>query len=154
MFPTEEAAARWFEKWTWPNGEINCLYKYGIHLTPGHADPEPDVYTDGVTAYRGRKNHEAVHHSVGEYVRYLAGAKFHTNGVESFWSMLKRGYMGAYHRMSPKHLQRYVNEFAGWHNIRDMDTIDQMGHVVAGMVDRRLLYRDLTGDNGRSAGAS
>ena len=56
-----------------------------------HTDPEADVYTDGSTAYKGRENHEAVKHSVGEYVRYLEGATVHTNGVESFWSMLKRG---------------------------------------------------------------
>ena len=70
----------------------------------------------------------------------------HTNGVESFWSMLKRGYHGVYHHMSPKHLQRYVDEFAGRHNIREMDTIDQMRHVVAGLVGKRLLYRDLIAD--------
>ena len=104
-----------------------------------NASPDTMVYTDGSTAYKGRENHEAVKHSVGEYVRGMV----HTNGVESFWSMLKRGYHGTYHRMSEKHLQRYVNEFAGRHNIRDMDTIDQMAHVVAGMVGRRLLYRDL-----------
>ena len=104
-----------------------------------NASHDTMVYTDGSTAYRGRENHEAVKHSVGEYVRGMV----HTNGVESFWSMLKRGYHGTYHRMSEKHLQRYVNEFAGRHNIRDMDTVDQMAHVVAGMVGRRLLYRDL-----------
>ena len=105
-----------------------------------HADPEAMVYTDGATAYKGRERHEAVHHSVGEYVRGMA----HTNGVESFWAMLKRGYYGVYHRMSPKHLQRYVNESAGRHNVRDRDTIDQMQAVVAGMVGKRLLYRELT----------
>ena len=57
--------------------------------------------------------------------------------------MLKRGYHGVYHQMSEKHLQRYVNEFAGRHNMREMDTIDQMRHVVAGMIGRRLMYRDL-----------
>ena len=67
----------------------------------------------------------------------------HTNGVESFWAMLKRGYHGVYHRMSAKHLQRYVNEFSGRHNVRDRDTIDQMQAVVAGMVGKRLLYREL-----------
>ena len=105
-----------------------------------HADDEAMVYTDGASAYRGRRNHEAVRHSVGEFVRGMA----HTNGVESFWAMLKRGYHGTYHQMSPKHLQRYVNEFAGRHNIRELDTIWQMRAVVAGMVGRRLLYHDLT----------
>ena len=55
-----------------------------------HAGGGAAVYTDGSTCYKGRENHESVAHSVGEYVRYLEGVKVHTNGVESFWSMLKR----------------------------------------------------------------
>ena len=57
--------------------------------------------------------------------------------------MLKRAHKGTFHRLSAKHLQRYVSELAARHNIRDMDTIDQMADVVAGLVGRRLLYRDL-----------
>ena len=57
--------------------------------------------------------------------------------------MLKRGYYGTYHRMSPKHLQRYVNEVAGRHNIRDRDTITQMALITRGMVGKRLRYADL-----------
>ena len=99
------------------------------------------VYTDEAAAYRGLPNrHETVAHSVGEYVNGQA----HTNGIESFWSLLKRGYHGTYHHFSAKHLQRYVNEFAGRHNIRERDTIEQMQAVVAGLVGKRLLYRDLT----------
>lgn len=45
----------------------------------------------------------------GEYVRDQA----HTNGIESFWALLKRGYYGTYHKMSEKHLARYIGEFAG-----------------------------------------
>ena len=100
------------------------------------------VYTDDHGAYRGMPGvrHETVKHSVGEYVDGQA----HTNGVESFWALLKRGYHGTYHQVSAKHLQRYVDEFAGRHNIRELDTIDQMGIVAVGMVGKRLRYADLT----------
>ena len=97
------------------------------------------VYTDGSQAYDGLPNRQASRHSVGEYVRDM----IHTNGVESFWSMLKRAHKGTFHRMSPKHLQRYVDEFAARHNIRDFDTIDQMGWVARSMAGKRLMYRDL-----------
>ena len=100
---------------------------------------EADVYTDDAAAYRGLDNHETVAHSVGEYVNGQA----HTNGIESFWSMLKRGYYGTYHRMSPKHLARYVAEFSGRHNIRDRDTLEQMAIISRAMVGRRLKYADL-----------
>ena len=101
------------------------------------------VYTDDAAAYKGMPfDHEAVRHSVGEYVRDMA----HTNGIESFWSMLKRAHKGVYHKISPKHLQRYVNEFSGRHGIRERDTIDQMNDVVAGMIGKRLMYRDLVAD--------
>ena len=72
------------------------------------------------------------------------------NGIESFWSMFKRGYHGTFHRLSPKHLARYVNEFCGRHNIRDLDTMDQMAAVTLGMVGRRLRYADLTASTGVS----
>ena len=84
--------------------------------------------------------HGAVNHSAGEYVRGQA----HTNGVESFWSMLKRGFHGTYHRISSKHLHHYVAEFAGRQGVRDMDTVDQMVHLVRGMSGKRLKYDDLT----------
>ena len=98
------------------------------------------VYTDDAAAYKGMPfDHESVRHSVGEYVRDMA----HTNGIESFWSMLKRAHKGVYHKMSAKHLQRYVNEFAGRHGVRELDTLDQMNAVVAGMAGKRLRYREL-----------
>ena len=77
----------------------------------------------------------------------------HTNGMESFWATLKRAHKGVYHKISPKHLDRYVQQFAGKHNAREADTIRQMRDVVAGMVGKRLMYRDLIADNGLSAGA-
>ena len=116
-----------------------------------HADPDAKMYTDDATPYRGASRpHETVNHSAREYVRYLEGETVHTNGVESFWSMLKRAHKGTFHRLSPKHLQRYVSEFAGRQNMRESDTIDQMTNVVAGLIGRRLMYRDLIADNGRA----
>ena len=57
--------------------------------------------------------------------------------------MLKRGYYGTFHHVSVKHLHRYVTEFAGRHNIRDQDTIEQMRNLVAGMVGKRLMCAEL-----------
>ena len=108
-----------------------------------HAAPGAKVYTDEHRAYCGMPfDHETVNHSVSEYVR----DKAHTQGIESFWATLKRAYHGTYHHISPKHLQRYVQGFAGKHNIRDRDTIDQMDAMVAEMVGKRLMYRELIAD--------
>ena len=104
-------------------------------------DAEATVYTDGHKAYNAlSRTHEVVEHSVGEYVRGQA----HTNGIESFWAMLKRGYHGTFHKISPKHLHRYVAEFAGRHNIRNSDTMAQMDRIAQGFVGKRLTYAALT----------
>ena len=97
------------------------------------------VYTDEAPMYRDLPNHTAVRHSTGEYVRGQA----HTNGMESFWAMLKRGFEGTYHQMSEKHLGRYVAEFEGRHNDRTEDTEDQLVALAASMEGKRLRYADL-----------
>ncbi len=109
-----------------------------------NADIGAEVYTDDAAAYQGLIGiqHETVRHSVGEHVN----GKIHTNGIESFWSMLKRGHMGVYHKMSKKHLQRYVNEFAGRHNTRELDTEKQMGALMAGGRGKVLHYKDLVAE--------
>lgn len=100
------------------------------------------VYTDEHSSYKGMAfNHETVTHSVGQYVDDMA----HINGMESFWAMLKRGYHGTFHQISPKHLHRYVNEFATRHNLRPEDTVDIMTATVTKMVGKRLMYKDLIG---------
>ena len=112
-----------------------------------HAAEGATAYTDDHGGYQGMPfEHETVKHSVGEYVSGMA----HTNGIESFWSMLKRAHKGTFHKISPKHLQRYVSEFAGKHNVRDSGTLAQMRHTVAQLVGRNLLYRDLIASNGFS----
>jgi len=105
--------------------------------------PEDGVLmTDAAVVYKhlgAHFEHHVVNHSIGEYVRGQA----HTNGIESFWATLKRGYMGTYHKMSHKHLSRYITEFAGRHNVRDYDTIIQMEMLAKGFEGKRLRYKDL-----------
>ena len=99
------------------------------------------IYTDEHRSYQGLPNHTTVKHSAGEFVNGMA----HTNGIESFWSLLKRGYHGTYHKMSVKHLGRYVTEFSGRQNMRGLDTIQQMGMVARGLDGKRLPYKALIG---------
>ena len=117
-----------------------------------HAEPGASVYTDEATAYVGLGGdfeHASVNHSVAEYVR----GQVHINGMESFWSMLKRAHKGTFHKISPKHLNRYVQEFAGKHNLRTADTLVQMAVMADRLSGRRLRYRDLIADNGLPSGA-
>ena len=102
------------------------------------------VYTDEHRGYNDlgwNYEHRQVVHSKGEYVN----GDVHTNGIESFWALLKRGYHGTYHKMSAKHLYRYVNEFTGRQNVRHMTTVDQMERMVRRMEGERLSYVELTG---------
>lgn len=100
-----------------------------------------NVYTDCHRSYIGVKgyNHFAVRHSVGEYVRGQA----HTNGIESFWALLKRGYYGTFHHMSVKHLHRYVSEFSTRHNLGH-NTLESINAISDSFVGRRLTYKELT----------
>ncbi len=101
------------------------------------------IYTDEHRGYltleSGDYNHESVKHSVSEYVNGMA----HTNGIESFWVLLKRGYHGTYHHMSEKHLARYVQEFAGCFNMQELDAHVQMSDVVKGLSGQRLRCKGL-----------
>lgn len=107
-----------------------------------HVERGSTVYTDESRTYN-RLNiggeHESVNHSAGEYVR----GKVHTNGIESFWSLLKRGYIGIFHHFSVKHLHRYVNEFAVRYNRRKWTTIAQLDQTMRGTFYKVLGYRRL-----------
>ena len=103
---------------------------------------EAQIYTDDAKAYQALKRaaHATVKHSVKQYVDGMA----HINGMESFWSLLKRGYYGTYHKMSKEHLQRYVDEFVGRHNVRRLDTVEQMEQTAKGLTGKLLTYKMLT----------
>lgn len=98
------------------------------------------VYTDEHSAYVGIPYHHlTVRHSAKEYVNGMA----HTNGIESFWALLKRGYYGVYHYMSVKHLNRYINEFSNRHNTADLSTMDFIGATAERISGKRLTYQEL-----------
>ena len=115
-----------------------------------HAAKGAKVYTDDHGSYEGMKfDHDTVKHSLKEYVK----GDVHTNGIESLWSMLKRAHKGTFHKMSPKHLDRYVQEFAGRHNMRERNTEDQLVAMRDGMDGKRLKYKTLIKSNGLDSGA-
>lgn len=100
-----------------PNVRRNTLdAKIKAHVKEG-----TQIYTDELMSYAKLHldyPHKVVRHSSGQYVK----GKAHTNGIESFWAIFKRGYKGVYHKMSKKHLQKYVDEFAYRWNVRgEMD---------------------------------
>ena len=100
------------------------------------------VYTDehkGYSPIAREYDHKTIKHSIGEYV----DGQIHTNGMESFWSMLKRGCIGTYHRLSEKHLQKYADEFAARHNARQKPTIEQIKAIAVGMKGKRLTKKEL-----------
>lgn len=103
-----------------------------VLMTDGHRS-----YPAIGTAFAG---HHAVDHSMGEYVRGFA----HTNTIESYFAILKRGIMGTFHHVSATHLKRYVGEFDFRYNERSALGVDDMGRFtksVGGIVGKRLTYR-------------
>ncbi len=108
------------------------------------------VYTDEATACTGLpREHETVNHGASEYVR----GEVTVNGMEGFWSLFKRGFHGTFHKLSAKRLGRYVQEFVGRNNIRDLDTIDQMAAMAWRFEGRRLTCAALIADNGLPSGS-
>lgn len=107
-----------------------------------HVEPGSTVYTDTWRGYNGLHSHFA-HESINHAVCYGRG-DLHTNSIESFWALFKRGYMGVYHQMSRKHLQRYVEEFTFRFNRREELMQDKFSDVVANISQAaRLPYKEL-----------
>ena len=104
---------------------------------------ESTLYTDGHRGYVGLGyRHEVVDHSLGEYVRGQA----HTNGIESFWALLKRGYIGVFHKLTWKHLHRYLSEFEARWNFSDLDSGARLDIILESAAGLRLTYEELIAD--------
>lgn len=128
-------------------GKIICIPvqdNKGQSLLPFMVDtvePRSKIYTDSALVYRNLRNnykHEFVNHKQEEYVR---GA-VHTNTIEGFWSLFKRGIIGIYHHTSPKHIHRYCNEFSYRYNTRGLKENERFIHALQ-QSDRTLLYKEL-----------
>jgi len=99
------------------------------------------IYTDEWLGYNALKriyDHHYVKHNQGEYVK---GA-IHTNTIEGFWSLLKRGIVGIYHFTSKKHLQKYVDEFVFRYNTRGQFEGQRFNHFLTNL-ENRLTYKML-----------
>jgi transposase-like protein len=102
------------------------------------------LYSDEATQYKALGKvyeHEFVNHSQGEYVKGNA----HTNSVESFWALLKRGLKGTYIHVAPFHLDRYIDEQALRFDLRKGSEMNRLQTVTSQSIGRRLTWNELTG---------
>jgi transposase-like protein len=113
------------------------------------------VYTDKAPAYDRLKTHDFVHETVNHVEEYVRG-QVHTQGIENFWSLLKRGLKGTYVAVEPFHLDRYLDEQMFRYNNRatrdnPLNDADRFMLAVSQIAGKRLTYRELTGKEAEAA---
>lgn len=109
------------------------------HVAPGSA-----IYSDALLSYKGLDS-EYIHQVIDHAVAYVDG-KIHTNGMEDYWSLLKRGLKGTYVSVEPFHLFRYLDEQAfRYNNRKGMNDGDRFDLAVSQIVGKRLTYAEVTG---------
>jgi transposase-like protein len=104
------------------------------------------IFTDEFKSYKGLKelySHDFVIHSEGKYTKTGLHGVVHTNTVEGFWSLLKRGIIGIYHYTSKKHLQRYLDAFCFRYNHRDYDIKQYFDSVLFRSAGKGISYKEL-----------
>jgi transposase-like protein len=112
------------------------------HVTAGAA-----LYTDALLSYEGLAS-EYAHQVVDHATQYVDG-RVHTNGLENFWSLLKRGISGTYVSVEPFHLFRYLDEqMFRFNNRKDLDDKGRFDLTVSQIAGKRLTYAELTGKEG------
>jgi transposase-like protein len=108
-----------------------------------HVEAGSALYTDSLESYKGLDEFE--HQVVDHAVQYVDG-QVHTNGLENFWSLLKRGINGTYVSVEPFHLFRYLDEQAFRFNNRKMTDGERFSVAVSGIVGKRLTFDQLIGN--------
>jgi transposase-like protein len=103
-----------------------------------------EVFTDALRSYSGL-DAEYIHGVIDHAEAYVKG-QVHTNGIENFWSLLKRAIRGTYVSIEPFHLFRYLDEESFRYNTRKTDDADRFGKVVGSIEGKRLTYKQLIGD--------
>ncbi len=127
---------------TQPFGQQRVTARTVKDVIRENVDPSATIYTDEWKGYRHLDRefpaHETVNHGRREYVR----GDVHTNTVENFFGLLKRGIYGTFHSVSRRHLHRYVSEFAFRYNTRKMEDGERTALAIKRAEGRRLLYRE------------
>jgi transposase-like protein len=113
-----------------------------------HVEAGAALYTDALLSYDGLSSDYA-HQVVDHAVQYVDG-KIHTNGLENFWSLLKRGISGTYVSVEPFHLFRYLDEQVYRYNNRKLTDSERFRIATCGIVGRRLTFNQLTGKTSSS----
>jgi transposase-like protein len=114
-----------------------------------HVKAESAIYTDALLSYQGLNNQDFVHQTIDHAERYVDG-QVHTNGLENFWSLLKRGLKGTYVNVEPFHLFRYLDEQVFRYNNRATEGNfvgdgDRFVRAMEHIAGRRITYQELTG---------
>jgi transposase-like protein len=108
--------------------------------------PEANVMTDDFKVYRSTKhhfpNHDIIKHTQGKYARTVGNRRIHTNTVEGYFSLLKRGIVGTFHHVSKQHLHRYLSEFDFRYNARFTSDVERSLMALSQIGGKRLMYRD------------
>lgn len=119
-----------------------------------HVEEGTPIYTDAFMSYIGLKPHYL--HGVIDHAHSCAAGRVHTNGLENFWSLLKRGIKGSYVSVEPFHLFRYVDEQVFRYNFRatkdnPFNDSDRFCQVISQIAGKRLTYDEVTGKVGERA---
>src|SRR5712692_6636410 len=113
------------------------------HVKAGSA-----IYTDALLSYQGLKQQDFIHETIDHAEKYVDG-QVHTNGLENFWSLLKRGLKGTYVSVEPFHLFRYLDEQVFRYNFRELPHDGaRFEHVANHLFGKRLTYAEVTGKVG------